>query len=258
MDAVDAIERRRPAPGDRPLEPPVDRVDRAGTETHDRTCTSSAGDIRQRRGGRDDRGREPGHRRGDHDGPGARRGGARAAGRRAREAQPQWAALGFDGRARVMRRAQKWMLDNAERVIDTVVAETGKTYEDAQLADLGYTVGRARVLGQAGGAVPRRRAGAVVEQPAGGRQEARRALRAAWAGRRDRPLELPDRQRVRRLHPGADGRQRGDPQASGGDAAELAADGRDDARVRPARGRLPGRDRRRRDRRGADRVRSTA
>jgi acyl-CoA reductase-like NAD-dependent aldehyde dehydrogenase len=57
----------------------------------------------------------------------------------AREAQPQWAAIGFAGRARVMRRAQKWILDNAERVLDTVVSETGKTYEDAQLADLGYT-----------------------------------------------------------------------------------------------------------------------
>ncbi len=59
---------------------------------------------------------------------------------RAREAQPQWEAIGFDGRARIMRRAQKWMLDNAGRVLDTVVSETGKTHEDAQLADLGYTV----------------------------------------------------------------------------------------------------------------------
>ena len=58
----------------------------------------------------------------------------------AREAQPQWAAIGFDGRGRVMRRAQKWMLDNAERVIESVVAESGKTHEDAQLADLGITV----------------------------------------------------------------------------------------------------------------------
>ena len=58
---------------------------------------------------------------------------------RARDAQPQWAAIGFEGRARVMRRAQKWILDNAERVLETVVSETGKTYEDAQLADLGYT-----------------------------------------------------------------------------------------------------------------------
>jgi acyl-CoA reductase-like NAD-dependent aldehyde dehydrogenase len=59
---------------------------------------------------------------------------------RARGAQPQWEAIGFEGRARVMHRAQRWMLDNAERVIETVVSETGKTYEDAQLADLGYTV----------------------------------------------------------------------------------------------------------------------
>jgi acyl-CoA reductase-like NAD-dependent aldehyde dehydrogenase len=58
---------------------------------------------------------------------------------RAREAQPQWEAIGYDGRARVMRRAQKWILDNADRVLDTVVSETGKTYEDAQLTDLGYT-----------------------------------------------------------------------------------------------------------------------
>jgi acyl-CoA reductase-like NAD-dependent aldehyde dehydrogenase len=58
----------------------------------------------------------------------------------AREAQPQWEAIGFAGRARIMRRAQKWMLDNADRVLDTVVSETGKTYEDAQVSDFGYTV----------------------------------------------------------------------------------------------------------------------
>src|SRR5579884_335837 len=59
---------------------------------------------------------------------------------RAREAQTAWEALGFEGRARVLRRAQRWMLDNAERIIDVVVSESGKTHEDAQLADLGYTV----------------------------------------------------------------------------------------------------------------------
>src|SRR6201996_2479508 len=59
---------------------------------------------------------------------------------RARQAQPQWEAIGFDGRARIMRRAQKWMLDNADRVLRTVVEESGKTYEDAQAADFGYTV----------------------------------------------------------------------------------------------------------------------
>jgi acyl-CoA reductase-like NAD-dependent aldehyde dehydrogenase len=59
---------------------------------------------------------------------------------RAREAQPQWQAIGFDGRGRIMRRAQKWMLDNADRVLQTVVDESGKTHEDAQVADFGYTV----------------------------------------------------------------------------------------------------------------------
>jgi acyl-CoA reductase-like NAD-dependent aldehyde dehydrogenase len=60
---------------------------------------------------------------------------------RARRAQPGWAALGFEARGRVLRRAQKWMVENVERVIDVVVSEAGKTYEDAQLADYGYTVG---------------------------------------------------------------------------------------------------------------------
>jgi acyl-CoA reductase-like NAD-dependent aldehyde dehydrogenase len=57
---------------------------------------------------------------------------------RARDAQPAWEALGFDGRARVLRRAQKWLLDNSERMVATIVAETGKTHEDAQLAEIGY------------------------------------------------------------------------------------------------------------------------
>jgi acyl-CoA reductase-like NAD-dependent aldehyde dehydrogenase len=58
----------------------------------------------------------------------------------ARAAQREWEAAGFDQRGRVLRRAQQWMLDNPERVIETVVSETGKTVEDAQLADLGYTM----------------------------------------------------------------------------------------------------------------------
>ena len=57
---------------------------------------------------------------------------------RARAAQTGWEALGFDGRARILRRAQKWVVDNSERIIDTIVAETGKTREDAQLAEVSY------------------------------------------------------------------------------------------------------------------------
>jgi acyl-CoA reductase-like NAD-dependent aldehyde dehydrogenase len=59
---------------------------------------------------------------------------------RARAAQPQWAGLGFEGRAAVLRRMQRWLFDNAERVIETIVSETGKAYEDAQLLELGYAV----------------------------------------------------------------------------------------------------------------------
>jgi acyl-CoA reductase-like NAD-dependent aldehyde dehydrogenase len=57
---------------------------------------------------------------------------------RGRLAQPGWDALGFDGRGKVLRRMQRWVLDNAERFLDTIVSETGKTREDASLAELGY------------------------------------------------------------------------------------------------------------------------
>src|SRR5690606_29901898 len=50
---------------------------------------------------------------------------------RGRAAQVGWEALGFDGRARIMLRMQKWLLDHAERVIETIVSETGKSWEDA-------------------------------------------------------------------------------------------------------------------------------
>src|SRR5919197_2767239 len=57
---------------------------------------------------------------------------------RARRAQPGWEALGFEGRGRILRRAQKWVTDNSDRIARTIVEETGKTYEDAQLAEVSY------------------------------------------------------------------------------------------------------------------------
>jgi acyl-CoA reductase-like NAD-dependent aldehyde dehydrogenase len=60
---------------------------------------------------------------------------------RARAAQPGWEALGFDGRARILRRAQKWVIDNADRISRTIVSENGKAYEDAQLAEVSYAAG---------------------------------------------------------------------------------------------------------------------
>jgi acyl-CoA reductase-like NAD-dependent aldehyde dehydrogenase len=57
---------------------------------------------------------------------------------RGRAAHPAWRELGFEGRGKVLRRMQKWVLDNTDRFLDTLVSETGKTREDAALAELGY------------------------------------------------------------------------------------------------------------------------
>jgi acyl-CoA reductase-like NAD-dependent aldehyde dehydrogenase len=57
---------------------------------------------------------------------------------RGRAAQPEWEAYGLDGRARILLRAQKWVMDNANRVVATICSETGKTFEDAELAEIGY------------------------------------------------------------------------------------------------------------------------
>lgn len=58
--------------------------------------------------------------------------------RRARAAQPGWEAMGFEGRGRVLRRMQRWLIDHSDQVIDTICSETGKAYEDAQIAEITY------------------------------------------------------------------------------------------------------------------------
>ena len=55
-----------------------------------------------------------------------------------RAAQPLWEAMGFEGRARILKRMEKWTLDNTDRIIATIVAENGKTYEDALTAEISY------------------------------------------------------------------------------------------------------------------------
>jgi acyl-CoA reductase-like NAD-dependent aldehyde dehydrogenase len=60
---------------------------------------------------------------------------------RARNAQPGWEALGFEGRGMILRRAQKWVLENSERLARTIVSETGKAYEDALVAEVAYAAG---------------------------------------------------------------------------------------------------------------------
>src|SRR5215210_2513686 len=57
---------------------------------------------------------------------------------RARAAQPAWEGLGFDGRGKLLRRAQKWVVDNGDRLVDTIVSETGKTHDDALFNEIGF------------------------------------------------------------------------------------------------------------------------
>ncbi len=52
---------------------------------------------------------------------------------RARAAQPEWEALGFDGRKRALLRARAIMARNTDRFIEAIVRDTRKPYEDAQL-----------------------------------------------------------------------------------------------------------------------------
>src|SRR5437763_1246830 len=56
--------------------------------------------------------------------------------KRARIAQPAWEALGFEGRAEVFREMRRWFVQNRQRIVQTIVAETGKTREDAQTTEL--------------------------------------------------------------------------------------------------------------------------
>jgi acyl-CoA reductase-like NAD-dependent aldehyde dehydrogenase len=58
--------------------------------------------------------------------------------RKGRAAQPAWEALGFEGRGRILRRMQKWVLDHEAEVVETIRSETGKTYEDALIAEISY------------------------------------------------------------------------------------------------------------------------
>jgi acyl-CoA reductase-like NAD-dependent aldehyde dehydrogenase/choline dehydrogenase-like flavoprotein len=59
---------------------------------------------------------------------------------RARDAQPEWEALGFEGRGEVLTRARRWLGENLERVIETIVSETGKSWDDAQYSEVIYGV----------------------------------------------------------------------------------------------------------------------
>ena len=56
----------------------------------------------------------------------------------ARAAQAGWEALGFKQRAGLMRALRAWLVRERERLLDCIVAENGKTREDALLGDILY------------------------------------------------------------------------------------------------------------------------
>lgn len=57
---------------------------------------------------------------------------------KARAAQPAWNELGFKRRAELMYAFRSWMVEHRSEIIDLVVAENGKTREDALLSELFY------------------------------------------------------------------------------------------------------------------------
>jgi acyl-CoA reductase-like NAD-dependent aldehyde dehydrogenase len=56
--------------------------------------------------------------------------------RKGRAAQPDWHALGFDGRAAVMQDMKRWLIENRRRMTEAIVEETGKVFEDAMMLEV--------------------------------------------------------------------------------------------------------------------------
>ncbi|MGI8462562.1 MAG: aldehyde dehydrogenase family protein [Solirubrobacterales bacterium] len=57
---------------------------------------------------------------------------------RARDAQPGWEELGFEGRGEILLAARQWMVANGERVVQTLCGETGRPADESQFAELSY------------------------------------------------------------------------------------------------------------------------
>ncbi len=161
---------------------------------------------------------------------------------RAREAQPIWASIGFEGRAEVLLAARDWMVANAERVVTTIVGETGRPADETQFAELAYGVSALEFWAKM---APRYLADEEVQSASPFVRGRKLVVRYAPLGLVGviGPWNYPAQQLVRRLHPGARGGQRRGHEALRGDAADLAADGPDAGRVRHPGGDLPGGDR---------------
>ena len=131
---------------------------------------------------------------------GVGRAGARRAGS-VGGARVRWA------RGAVLSAMRRWLLRESERVIETIVSETGKADEDAQLLELGYTVSALSYWARSAPRLSRRAALPLARAAVAGTAD-RHALGAARGGRCDRAVELPAAELLRRRDPGAGGGQR--------------------------------------------------
>ena len=172
---------------------------------------------------------------------------------RVRAAQPDWEAMGIEGRYHWLGKLRDWILDNQDRVLDTMQLETGKVRADASneptyLADTinFYGTQAAKFIGEES---------VRPHSPLLAAKKLRGAVPALSGRRHHQPLELPADPLARRRDPGADGGRRGRRQAL---RVHPARDRRDRRRLE-ARDRRPRRLRRRpgdrRDRRRPGRQR---
>ncbi len=164
--------------------------------------------------------------------------------------QPAWAQLTPKDRARYMLRAADALLDELDEVAELLVREQGKPRVEAYTMELLPTVDALHWVAKAGPKmladekVPMRQAFTRVEERA-------LLLRADRRRRRDRALELPLVDPLRRGRDRADGGQRRGAEAGLADAAARREDPRGLRARRRPRGPGAGRPRRRRGRRGA-------
>jgi acyl-CoA reductase-like NAD-dependent aldehyde dehydrogenase len=59
-----------------------------------------------------------------------------AVAQRLRQAQPGWAAIGFDGRQKWLEKFRDWILDNEQRLLRQVQDETGKSWGDLPIGEI--------------------------------------------------------------------------------------------------------------------------
>ena len=116
--------------------------------------------------------------------------------------QPEWEAIGAQGRKKWMLAWQGWILDNAGLITEVLMSETGKSRVDANIeatvvADgINYWAGHAEEFLADSNVVP--------HSPLYRVKEIHHRLPAAPANRCDHPVELPLRD-ARPGHPGGTG-----------------------------------------------------